>query len=174
LPLPPPRQGGSIRADGGGRWSPSHAEGGRMFMLPPKPDLADPYGRAPPDATHGARPNRLDRLRPALPSPHPTRRTEHTWSSADRNGTGSPRRPDAAAEKARTQAPRAKELRIMCPEPHDAPAMEGRGHDCFKCTPNSASGNSLAKGSLVCRMIGGGFSAQGLLARETGAIHGNR
>ena len=64
------------------RRSPSHAEGG-MFMFPPKPDRPDPYGRAPPHAAHGARPNRLDRLRPALPSP-PPRRTEQTWSSADR------------------------------------------------------------------------------------------
>jgi hypothetical protein len=55
-----------------------------MFMLPPKPDRADPYGRVPPDAAQGARPNRLDRLRPALPSPHPTRRTEQNWSCANR------------------------------------------------------------------------------------------
>jgi len=33
--------------------------------LPPKQDHADPYGRLPPEAAHGARPNRLDRLRPA-------------------------------------------------------------------------------------------------------------
>jgi hypothetical protein len=53
-----------------------------MFMLPPKPDRAGPYGRAPPDAPHDARTNRLDRLRQALPSPHPTRRTEQTCFEA--------------------------------------------------------------------------------------------
>jgi hypothetical protein len=34
-------------------------------MLPPTQDRAHPYGRAPPDAAHRARPNRLDRLRQA-------------------------------------------------------------------------------------------------------------
>jgi hypothetical protein len=56
------------------RRSPSHAEGG-MFMLPPTQDRAHPYGRAPPDAAHGTRPKWPDRLRPALPSPHYSRRT---------------------------------------------------------------------------------------------------
>ena len=95
------------------RRSPSHAQGG-MFMLPPTQDRAHPYGRAPPDAAQGARPNRLDRLRQALPSPHYSRRTEQTWSSGHRKGTASPPRPDAAAEEGRTQAPRAKEL-LSCP-----------------------------------------------------------
>ena len=48
-------------------------------MLPPTPDRADPYGRVPPDAAHDARPNRLDRLRHALRSPHYSRRTEQTY-----------------------------------------------------------------------------------------------
>ena len=43
-------------------------------MLPPKPDRADPYGRAPPDAAHGARPKWPDRLRHAslgtMAAPH--------------------------------------------------------------------------------------------------------
>jgi len=59
------------------RRSPCHAEGG-MFMLPPTQDRAHPYGRAPPDAPQGARPNRLDRLRQALPSRNYSRRTEQT------------------------------------------------------------------------------------------------
>jgi len=52
---------------------------GGMFMLPPTPDRAHPYGRPPPDAAHDARPKWLDRLRPALRSPHYTRRTEQTY-----------------------------------------------------------------------------------------------
>ena len=52
-------------------------------MLPPKPDRADPYGRAPPEAAHGARPNRLDRLRQPFPSPHYSRRTEQVCLEAN-------------------------------------------------------------------------------------------
>ena len=98
------------------RRSPSHAEGG-MFMLPPKPDRADPYGHAPPDVAHDARPNRLDRLRQALPSPHPTRRTEQAWSSADRIRNWQPFSAERCGRRGAAQAPRAKELTILYPEP---------------------------------------------------------
>ena len=47
-------------------------------MLPPTQDRADPYGRARLDAAHGARPKWLDRLRQALRSHQPSRRTEQT------------------------------------------------------------------------------------------------
>jgi len=87
---------------------------GGMFMLPPTPDRAHPYGRPPPDAAHDARPKWLDRLRYTLRSRRYSRGTEQTWSSGHRIGTASPPRPDAGAEEGRTQAPRAKEL-ISCP-----------------------------------------------------------
>jgi hypothetical protein len=81
-------------------------------MLPPKPDRADPYGRAPPEAAQVARP---DRPRPALPSRHPTRRTEQTWSSADRIQNRKPFSAGRCGRRGPPQVPGAKELRIMCP-----------------------------------------------------------
>jgi hypothetical protein len=66
------------------RRSPSHAEGG-MFMLPPKHDRPDPYGRAAGGGARGeAQPARPPPPGPSVPPPH---RTHLDFSGQEQNRT---------------------------------------------------------------------------------------
>jgi hypothetical protein len=99
LPLPEQRHDASIRANSGAPPFAKPCRRGDVYVAADAGSRRSIRARAAGWA-HGARPNWLDRLRPALPSPPPAAPNKPGVRRRG-YGTGSPSRPDAAAEEAR-------------------------------------------------------------------------